>query len=165
MGQPSRWVWGVLLCLTISTTPGSSADSVDPATFDTTTLALAIEITNVGFTASLQNCHSEYSKWMDAEVKMLLDGVYKCDDCVTKLYYGGVGCITYRSGLIATASIIFKTDAINPYIVRGLFEQNIATALLQTKLIVNKEYTSMTPDPTKTPDSTEIPDPTVTSDP
>ena len=51
---------------------GSSADSVDPATFDTTTLALAIEITNVGFTASLQNCHSEYSKWMDAEVKMLV---------------------------------------------------------------------------------------------
>jgi hypothetical protein len=51
---------------------GSSADSLDPATFDTTTLALAIEITNVGFTASLQNCHSEYSKWMDAEVKMLV---------------------------------------------------------------------------------------------
>ena len=50
--------------------------------------------------------------------------------------------ILHRSGLIATASIIFKTDAINPYIVRGLFEQNIATALLQTKLIVNKEYTS-----------------------
>ena len=49
--------------------------------------------------------------------------------------------ILHRSGLIATASIIFNTDAINPYIVRALFEQNIATALLQTKLIVNKEYT------------------------
>ncbi|CAL8397405.1 unnamed protein product [Gadus morhua 'NCC'] len=98
MGQPSRWVWGVLLCLTISTTPGSSADSVDPATFDTTTIALAIEITNQVFNASLQNHQSEYSKWMDAEVKMLLDGVYKCNDCATKLTYGGVECITYSGG-------------------------------------------------------------------
>ena len=51
---------------------GSSADSVDPATFDTTTMALAIEITNQVFNASLQNHQSEYSKWMDAEVKMLV---------------------------------------------------------------------------------------------
>ncbi|CAL8363471.1 unnamed protein product [Arctogadus glacialis] len=72
MGQPSRWVWGVLLCLTISTTQGSSADSVDPATFDTTSVALAIEITNQVFNASLQNHQSEYSEWMDAEVKMLV---------------------------------------------------------------------------------------------
>ena len=50
--------------------------------------------------------------------------------------------ILYSPGLIANASIIFNTVMINQYIVRALFWQNIATALLQTKLSVNEEYTS-----------------------
>ncbi|XP_059899653.1 uncharacterized protein LOC132451294 isoform X1 [Gadus macrocephalus] len=181
MGQLSRWVLGVLLCLTISSTPGSSADSVDPATLITTSVALAIEITNVGFNASLQNRESEYSKMLDAEVETLLDGIYKCEACPTKLFYEGVECINYSHGLIANASIIFNTTSIDPSIVRALFTIYLAEALPQTSLNVNEEYTSdskpvildedvckkttTTPEPTTTPKTITSPKPTSTPKP
>ena len=50
--------------------------------------------------------------------------------------------ILHSPGLIANAAIIFNTLSINAYIVRGIFEENIATALPQTNLIVNEKYTS-----------------------
>ena len=52
--------------------------------------------------------------------------------------------ILHSPGLIANASIIFNTSSINQYIVRALFMINIATALLQVNLSVNKEYTNST---------------------
>ena len=51
---------------------GSSAASGDPATFNTTTWALAIKITNKAFNDSLKNRESEYYKMMSAEVKTLV---------------------------------------------------------------------------------------------
>ena len=50
--------------------------------------------------------------------------------------------ILHSPGLIANASISFNTLSINPYIVRGIFGENIATALPQTNLTVNEKYTS-----------------------
>ena len=55
-----------------SNPPGSSADSLGPATLDTTTVGLAIKITNVAFNASLLNPESEFSKTLNAEVTMLV---------------------------------------------------------------------------------------------
>ena len=55
-----------------SNPPGSSADSLGPATLDTTTVGLAIKITNVAFNASLLNPKSEFSKTLNAEVTMLV---------------------------------------------------------------------------------------------
>ena len=45
-------------------------------------------------------------------------------------------------GLIANVPIIFNTTLIDPVIVHGLFGENIATALHQTNLRVNENYTS-----------------------
>ncbi|XP_045549653.1 cell wall protein DAN4-like [Salmo salar] len=143
--------------------------SVTPAGMSTTPTAkmayqICMEITNRVFNDSLLSPNSEDYKKMYDEVNQLLAEVYGCRTCSTGSVYEGIATMTFSHGsVIANATIVFYTEAINQWVVKYLFLENIKanpSAVLQ----INSNYTEFqaTPVPAVVPNITIPTTPTTT---
>ncbi|XP_045078300.1 cell wall integrity and stress response component 1-like [Coregonus clupeaformis] len=124
---------------------------------------ICMEITNRVFNDSLLNPNSEDYKKMYDEVNQLLAEVYGCPTCSTGSVYGGIATMTFRHGsVIANATIIFYTEAINQWVVKFLFLENIKDK--PSALQINTHYTEFeaTPVPAVVPNITIPTTPTTT---
>ncbi|KAK6323841.1 hypothetical protein J4Q44_G00061800 [Coregonus suidteri] len=175
MVRPSTNLLRITQCVLIFVISGALSASffrvprsVTPAGMSTTPTAkmayqICMEITNRVFNDSLLNPNSEDYKKMYDEVNQLLAEVYGCPTCSTGSVYGGIATMTFRHGsVIANATIIFYTEAINQWVVKFLFLENIKDK--PSALQINTHYTEFeaTPVPAVVPNITIPTTPTTT---
>ncbi|KAG7225313.1 hypothetical protein INR49_014595 [Caranx melampygus] len=152
MVRLSQMWTGVLCLLTISGLLSAGAVTV-PEGFSADLLSASqraflvpIKITNRKFVPALVNQDSEEYKDMSKVISNLFNGIYKCDDCPTKTFYGGVAAVGFGPGsVIANAVVIFNTTSINQVVAWALFNRYAEKAAgnLQLNMAYTTKYNIM----------------------